>query len=191
MIRIGVVGDIGAGKSFIAKQFGHPVFNADNEVSKLYKKNKKCYAKLKKLLPNYITSFPIKKSQISKAVVANKKNIKKVVKIIHPEIRIRMNAFIKKNKNKKIVILDIPLLIENKINKKSDILIFVDATKKEINKRLKKRPGFNVNILKKLRKIQLSLEIKKKKSNFIIKNNFDKSAKKNVKIVLKKILRNA
>ncbi len=191
MIRIGVVGDIGAGKSFIAKQFGHPVFNADNEVSKLYKKNKKCYAKLKKLLPNYITSFPIKKSHISKAVVANKKNIKKVVKIIHPEIRIRMNAFIKKNKNKKIVILDIPLLIENKINKKSDILVFVDATKKEINKRLKKRPGFNVNILKKLRKMQLSVEIKKKKSNFIIKNNFDKSAKKNVKIVLKKILRNA
>ena len=191
MIRIGVVGDIGAGKSFIAKQFGHPVFNADNEVSKLYKKNRKCYAKLKKLLPNYITSFPIKKSHISKAVVANKKNIKKVVKIIHPEIRIRMNAFIKKNKNKKIVILDIPLLIENKINKKSDILIFVDATKKEINKRLKKRPGFNVNILKKLRKMQLSVEIKKKKSNFIIKNNFDKSAKKNVKIVLKKILRNA
>ena len=191
MIRIGVVGDIGAGKSFIAKQFGHPVFNADNEVSKLYKKNKKCYAKLKKLLPNYITSFPIKKSHISKAVVANKKNIKKVVKIIHPEIKIRMNAFIKKNKNKKIVILDIPLLIENKINKKSDILIFVDAAKKEINKRLKKRPGFNVNILKKLRKMQLSLEIKKKKSNFIIKNNFDKSAKKNVKIVLKKILRNA
>ena len=191
MIRIGVVGDIGAGKSFIAKQFGHPVFNADNEVSKLYKKNKKCYAKLKKLLPNYITSFPIKKSHISKAVVANKKNIKKVVKIIHPEIRIRMNAFIKKNKNKKIVILDIPLLIENKINKKSDILILVDATKKEINKRLKKRPGFNVNILKKLRKMQLSVEIKKKKSNFIIKNNFDKSAKKNVKIVLKKILRNA
>ena len=137
------------------------------------------------------TSFPIKKSHISKAVVANKKNIKKVVKIIHPEIRIRMNAFIKKNKNKKIVILDIPLLIENKINKKSDILIFVDANKKEINKRLKKRPGFNVNILKKLKKMQLSLEIKKKKSNFIIKNNFDKSAKKNVKIVLKKILRNA
>ena len=188
MIRIGVVGDIGAGKSFIAKQFGHPVFNADNEVSKLYKKNKKCYAKLKKLLPNYITSFPIKKSHISKAVVANKKNIKKVVKIIHPEIKIRMNAFIKKNKNKKIVILDIPLLIENKINKKSDILIFVDATKKEINKRLKKRPGFNVNILKKLRKMQLSVEIKKKKSNFIIKNNFtEKKILSDIKFILNKI----
>ena len=54
-----------------------------------------------------------------------------------------MNNFIKKNKSKKIVILDIPLLMENKINKKSDILIFVDARKNEINKRLKKKINFN------------------------------------------------
>ena len=50
-----------------------------------------------------------------------------------------MNIFLKKNKNKKIVILDIPLLLENKIyNKKKDILIFIDSPKKEIIKRLKK-----------------------------------------------------
>ena len=40
MIRIGILGDIGSGKSYIAKCFGYPVFNADKEVSKLYKKNK-------------------------------------------------------------------------------------------------------------------------------------------------------
>jgi len=50
-----------------------------------------------------------------------------------------MNSFIKKNKNKKFVILDIPLFIENKIDKKNDILVFIDAKKKDINKRLKKR----------------------------------------------------
>ena len=49
-----------------------------------------------------------------------------------------MKIFMKKNKNMKFVILDIPLLLENKINKKGDILIFIDAKKKEINKRLKK-----------------------------------------------------
>ena len=92
----------------------------------------------------------------------NKKKIKKIAKIIHPEVRFRMNNFIKKNKDKKVVILDIPLLIENKLNKKNDILVFIDAPQKKINKKLKKRPGFNKNILKKLRKIQLSLEIKKK-----------------------------
>ncbi len=53
MIKIAVLGDIGSGKSFVAKQFGFPVFNADFEVKKIYKKNKKCYQKLKKILPSY------------------------------------------------------------------------------------------------------------------------------------------
>ena len=61
MIKIGILGDIGAGKSYVAKHFGYPVFNADAEVSKLYKKNKKVFNKLKKVLPKYIYSFPIKK----------------------------------------------------------------------------------------------------------------------------------
>ena len=92
----------------------------------------------------------------------------------------------KKNKRKKIIILDIPLIMENKINKKNDILIFVDAKKKEINKRLKKRDNFNLKIVKKLKKIQLPVELKRKKSNFVIKNNFKKN---NIKKKAKNILR--
>ena len=187
MIRIAVLGDIGSGKSYVAKQFGYPIFNADVEVSKLYRKSKKCYNKLKKALPAHIISFPIKKNEISKAIIASRHNLKKIVKIIHPEVRSNMNIFIRKNKNKKFVILDIPLLMENKINKKSDILIFVDAKKKEINKRLKKRPNYNLKMFKKLKKLQLPLEVKKKKSNFIIKNNFRSSSiKKSVRILKNK-----
>tara|TARA_Y100000994_G_scaffold230709_1_gene216615 strand:+ start:411 stop:566 length:156 start_codon:yes stop_codon:yes gene_type:complete len=48
MIKIGIVGDIGAGKSFIARQFGYPVFDADKQVSKIYKENNNCFKKLKK-----------------------------------------------------------------------------------------------------------------------------------------------
>ena len=115
--------------------------------------------------------------------------LKKIVKIVHPEVRSRMNNFIKKNKNKKIVILDIPLLMENKINKKNDILIFIDAKKKEINKRLKKKSNFNSKIIKKFKKLQLPVEFKKQQSDFVIKNNFkNNSIKKNVKKVLEKIL---
>ena len=100
-----------------------------------------------------------------------------------------MNRFLKKNKNKKAVILDIPLLLENKINRKNDILVFVDAKKKEINKRLKRRKNFNSKIFQKLKKLQLPVEIKKKKSDYIIKNNFNNYLlKKNVKKVLRKIL---
>ena len=188
MIRIGIVGDIGSGKSHIAKKFGYPVFNADKEVAKLYKKNKKCYKKLKKSLPYYIKSFPVKKARLSQAIVANYNNIKKINRIVHPEIRIKLNKFIKKNKNKKFVILDIPLLMENKIYKKNDILIFIDAQRGQINKRLKLNP----KIVKKFRKIQLPLEVKRKRSNYIIKNNFKNNyVKKNVKNTIKKILLNA
>ena len=94
MIRIGILGDIGSGKSYIAKKFGFPVFNADEEVAKLYKKNKKIFTKLKKSLPKYIETFPINKKEISKAILGNKNNLPKIIKIIHSEVRKRMYFFI-------------------------------------------------------------------------------------------------
>ncbi len=192
MIRLAVVGDIGSGKSYVAKLFGYPVFNADAEVAKLYKKSRKCYNNLKKALPSYIRSFPIKKNKLSEAIIDDHNNLKKIIKIIHPEVQLHMNNFIKRNKRKKFVVLDIPLLMENKINRKNDVLIFVDARKKEITKRLQKRPNTNLKIIKRIKKFQLPVELKKKRSDFIIKNNFRNNyIKKNVKKVMEKILLNA
>ena len=115
----------------------------------------------------------------------NKKNLKKIIKIIHPQVKMRMSDFIKKNKNKKFVVLDIPLLMENKINRKNDILIFVEAKKNDINKRLKRRYKGNLEIVKKFRKFQLPVEAKRKKSDFIIKNTFkNNNAKKSVNKIL-------
>ena len=89
---------------------------------------------------------------------------------------------------KKVIILDIPLLLENKINNKTYILIFVQSKKSEILKRLKKRKNFNQNLFNKFKKIQLPLDYKKKKSNFIIKNDFRKTTvKKYVKDIIKQI----
>ena len=192
MIRIAIVGDIGSGKSYVAKQFGYQVFNADNEVKKIYKNNRKCFRKLKKILPDYIKNFPIQKTEVTNAILSRNNNLKKIIKIIHPEVRKKMNSFIKRNKNSKFVVLDIPLLLENKINKKKDIIVFIDAKKKEINKRLKKKFSINLKIIKKFRKLQLPVEFKKQQSDFIIKNNFrDNYVKKNVKKVLEKILLDA
>ena len=186
MIRIGILGDIGSGKSYVAKQFGYPVFDADYEVSKLYRKDKKTFQKLKKELPNYVVSFPIDKSQISEAILANDTNFRKIITIIHKEIRNKMKLFLSKNRDKKIIILDIPLLLENKINKKKDILVFVKSKKKDILKRLKKRKNFNSQILKKFKKIQLPVDYKKKKSTFVIENKFTKkSVMSSVKNIIK------
>ena len=152
MIRIGVVGAIGSGKSYVSKSFGFPLFNADAEVAKLYKKDKKIFIKLKKVLPKYFDSFPVKK--------------------------------------KKVVILDIPLLLENKINKKKDVLIFVQSKQSIINKKLKKRKGYNKKLFYRFKNIQLSLNHKKKKSHFIINNDFTKkTVEKYVKHILGEILK--
>jgi len=186
MIRIGILGDIGSGKSFVAKNFGYPVFNADYEVSKLYEKNKNVYQKFKKILPEYIYEFPIDKIQLSKAILANNSNLKKIIKIVHKEIRNKLQSFLIKNKRKRFVILDIPLLLENKINKKKDILVYVESAKIDILRNLKKRKNFNVKILNKFKKIQLPLAYKKRNSTFIIKNKFtQKSVKDGVKKILK------
>ena len=189
MIRIGVIGAIGSGKTYVAKQFGFPVFNADNEVNKIYKTNKNSFKKLKKEFPRYIGSFPIKREELFQIILNNKKNIKIINKIVHPIVKFKMNKFLRKNKYKKFVILDVPLLLENKINKKNDILVFVKSNKKEIIKRLNKRSNFNLKVFNILNSFQLSLEIKKKKANYIIKNNFRSSIlKKNVKLLKKKLL---
>jgi dephospho-CoA kinase len=188
MIRIGILGDIGSGKSYVAKNFGFPVFNADSEVGKLYKNDKKVFYKLKKVLPRHFEIFPIKKEDVSNAILENNKNLKKIIKIIHFEIQKKMRKFLNNNKNKNIVILDIPLLLENKINKKKDILIFIQSKKSEVLKRLNKRPNFNKKLLKKFKKIQLPLDYKKKRSQFIIKNDFTKrSIIKGIKIILNQI----
>ena len=190
MIRIGVIGAIGSGKTYVAKQFGFPIFNADHEVNKIYKKNKKCFNKLKKSFPKYILSFPIKRKELFQIILNNKKNIKKINKIVHPEVHFRMNEFLKKNRYKKFVILDVPLLLEKKINRKNDILIFVKSQKKETIKRLKKRLNFDLKVFNRLNSFQLPLEFKRKKANFIIKNNFKSLiVKKNVKLLKKKLLK--
>ena len=188
MIKIGILGDIGSGKSFVAQNFGYPVFNADYEVAKIYQKDKRIFNKLKIKLPKYIHSFPIEKTEISNAILANKNNLNKLVKIIHSEIRKKLNNFLKKNKNKKFVILDIPLLLENKINKKEDVLVFVQSKKSMILKNLKKRKNFNQKLFKKFKGIQLPISYKKKRSHFIVKNNFTKkSVNDDIKNILKEI----
>ena len=158
-------------------------------MAQLYQQNKNIFNKLKKKLPKYIHSFPIKKKEVSNAILANKNNLKKIVKIVHTEIRKKMNDFLKNHKNRKFVILDIPLLLENKINKKKDILVFVQSNQSDILKRLKKRKNFNQKIFKKFKTIQYSISYKKKKSDFIIKNNFKKNSVINgIKNILKEII---
>ena len=188
MRRIALIGDIGSGKTFYSKLFRYPVFNADLVVSNLYQKDKFLFGKIKKKFPNKIRNFPLKKEELLKIIFQKHKNLNILGKLIHPIVRNKMKNFLKKNRKKKFVVLDVPLFLENKLNTKKDIIVFVEADKKRINQKLNKRKNINFKLINILRKNQLPLRLKKKKSTYIIKNNFvSNTAKKNVKMVLKKI----
>ena len=190
MIKIAILGDIGAGKTFVSKLFGFPVFNADKEVKKIYKSNKKCFNKLKKRFPNKQITYPINKKILIDIILEKKQNLKIINEIVHPIVRGRMKSFLKKNKNKKAIVLDIPLYLENKLNKKKDYLVFVKAKTGDINKKISGRKTSD-KLIKLLKKFQMSNKIKKKKADFIINNNFrELNVKKNVRVIKSKILKN-
>ena len=189
MIRVAILGDIGSGKTFVSKQFGYPIFNADEEVRKIYKKDKSCFLKIKKALPKFILSNSLNKNEITNAILDDFKNLNKISKIVHPLVRKKLNYFLLKNKKKKMVVLDIPLFIENKLHKKDDILVFIDAKKNDIQKKLKKRKNYNKTIFNNLKLIQLPLAKKKRMSKFTLVNNFNSNkTKKDILIIKKKIL---
>ena len=189
MIRIAVLGDIGSGKSYFAKQLNIPLFNADAIVSKLYLTNKFLFSKLKKNFPKYVSSFPIQKNNLIEIIGTNPNNLKKIIKIVHPLVRKEMLNFLKKNKKQKAVVLDIPLFLENKLNLKNDLLVYIHADKKKILNKLKKRNNFNIKIFKLLKSLQLPLSQKKEMADFVINNNFNSAKiKKEAKTLLNKIL---
>ena len=189
MIKISLVGDIGSGKTYVSKLFGAPCFFADIEVKKLYSSNRQCFLKLNKKFPKLIKTFPIKKIELSNTIKNNFSNLKIIGFIVHPFIRKRLNMFLKNNRKKKIVVLDIPLYLENKMYKKNDVIIFLKTKKRDVNLRLKKRKNFNQKLLKILRNSQLTLKQKKNKSNYVLVNNYNSDImKKKVKVLKTKIL---
>ena len=189
MIRIAVIGGIGSGKSFISKLFSYPVFNADNEVKHIYKNNKECFKQMKKKLPKFIKSFPIKKEELILAINSNKRNLNIISSIVHPLVRKKMTKFININKKSRMIIFDVPLFIENKLNKKEDVIIFVSSRGSKVLERLKKRPNFSKKLFRSLKESQLILSKKRRLSDYVINNNFSADVmKKKVKIIKKKIL---
>ena len=189
MIKISLVGDIGSGKTYVSKLFEEPCFFADVEVKRLYRNNRQCFLKLKKKFPKFIKTFPIKKKELSNTIKSKFSNLKSIGFIVHPFIRKKLNTFLKKNSKKKIVVLDIPLYLENKMHKRNDIIIFLKTKKKDVYKKLKKRKNFNRKLFNILKKSQLTLKQKQNKSDYVLVNNYNSAImKKKVKMLKTKIL---
>ena len=181
MKKIGITGSLSSGKTTASKFLSNrrgPLFSADNEVKKLYKK--KSFINLIRKKFNIKNKSNIK-SILKKEILNNKSNIKKLEKIIHPLARKEMKNFIKKNKLKKFIFFEIPLLIESNLIKNFDVIFFIKAKKNIRLKRFKSKGG-NRKLFQKLDNRQLSDAKKQKFADYVVVNE------KNIHVLKKKLL---
>tara|TARA_B100001029_G_C14932021_1_gene378189 strand:+ start:204 stop:788 length:585 start_codon:yes stop_codon:yes gene_type:complete len=181
MIKIGITGSIASGKTTVSKIISSgrgPLFVADQVVKKLYKKNNFKRNVSKKLKFRMKYDF---KNKIKEKILQKKINLRKLEKIIHPLVRKEMLIFSKKNKTKKFLFFEIPLLIENKLSKYFDVIIFVRSNKQIRLKRYVSKGG-NVKIFSLLDNHQIKDTKKMKFCDFIVVNN------KSLSVLKKKLL---
>ena len=170
MIKIGITGSLASGKTtaskIIASKRG-PLFSADRVVKKLYLKNN-----FKKLIARKLNFKSDKnfKKKLKDKILKKKEILKKLEKIIHPLVRKEMFIFLRNNKNKKLLFFEIPLLIESKLTKHFDVLIFIKSKKSLRLKRYILKGG-SIQLFSLLEKHQIKDTKKMKFCDHIVVNN--------------------
>ena len=193
MVRVGILGSVGSGKTFIAnifKELSFNIFSADNEVANIYKNDKVVNRKIAKFFKLKLYKGKINKQDLRDLLKKNPKKFKFLNKIIHPIVRKRLALFLSRFKKNKLVVLDIPLLVENKMLNFVDIFILVKTKSNFFLSRIKKRKNLDKKFLNILKKQQASEKIKESYADFIIYNSSKNKVKLQVKSILDKILLN-
>ena len=175
---VGITGGIGSGKTTLSEHLtkkGFLVHESDKAVSSLYNKPNKSFIDFikKNLSKEVILKGKINKKQIANIIFNNNKTKNKLEKYIHKEVRASRENFIKKNlkTKKKIIFVDIPLLLENKLEKKFDLVVCIISTKKNRTKRVLKNKKFSKKILNKIFRAQTTDKERRARSHVIINNN--------------------
>ncbi|MEY2728585.1 MAG: hypothetical protein RJA93_661 [Pseudomonadota bacterium] len=193
MIKVGILGSVGSGKSFVAnifKELGFNIFSADQVVSQIYERNKNINNKISIFFKLKLNRGKINKNELRDTLKKNPKKFKYLNKIIHPIVRKKLILFLSKYKKNKLVVLDIPLLIENKMFNFVDIFIFVKTKSNIFKIRIKKRRNLDKQFLKLLENQQADEKIKKSYADFTVDNSTKDKVKLQVKKILDKILLN-
>ena len=193
MIKVGILGSVGSGKSFVAnifKELGFNIFSADQVVSQIYERNKNINKKISIFFKLKLNRSKINKNELRNTLKKNPKKFKYLNKIIHPIVRKKLILFLSKYKKTKLVVLDIPLLIENKMFNFVDIFIFVKTKPNIFKIRIKKRKNLDKQFLKLLENQQADEKIKKGYADFTVDNSTKDKVKLQVKKILDKILLN-
>ncbi len=185
MIKIGITGSLASGKTTASKMISRgrgPLFSADQEVKKLYSKKSFRRTVARKLNFKLDTHFT---NKIKNLVLERQGTLKKLERIIHPLVRKNMHAFSRKNGNKKFLFFEIPLLIESKLIKNFDIVLFIKSKKSLRLKRYKANKG-NLKFFNFLDRQQINVNKKMKYCDYIVVNNSSLSVlKENLSNIMK------
>ena len=176
VIKIGITGSIGMGKSTVSSIFRNnniKVWDADFEVHNLYKKGKEGYNSIISIYPELKDKVEINRKKVSNLLREKKIDLKLIEEIIHPLLIRSREEFIKKNKKDKLLIFDIPLLYETKAYIWLDYVINVFCSKKNQIERLKQRENFDIKKINYLISKQISVNQKNKKADYVINTDQD------------------
>ncbi len=192
MIKIGLTGSIGMGKTETGKIFselGLPIYNADDVVHKLYEPGQKGAEKIKEVFPNSINSDgSVNRESLSAEVLGNADKIRALESIIHPLVGEDREIFFQENADSPAVVLDIPLLFETGGEKFVDIVVVVDAPVDIQEERVLSRPNMTKEKLEKIIAEQIPNDIKKEKADFVVDTSVSiEDAKLQVINILEKI----
>jgi dephospho-CoA kinase len=174
VIKVGLTGSIGMGKSTVAdmfKNFGCPVFDADKAVHGLYEKGGAGIDIIKSFYPAAVVNSAVDREILRSFIAENPDKIRELETLIHPLVKKLRDDFLKTNQNKELLVFDIPLLFETGLNKNMDITVVVSAPYHVQHKRVMSREGMTEKIFSGLLAKQISNDEKKTMADIIIKTD--------------------
>ena len=195
MLVIGLTGSLGTGKTTVAAMFadfGAKVLNADRIAHQQILPKGVCFKRVVRALgKNILTAGRIDRRKVAASVFTNSRQLHKLERIIHPVVRNVLRTKIqeyKKGKGKVVVVMDVALLFESKLNVDSDLTVVVKTSRvTQINRAIKQLNITKADAKRRI-KAQMPLEKKIRIADMIIDNNGTlTNTKKQVKQIWEKL----
>lgn len=171
MIKIGLTGSIGMGKSAVSNMFRHlgvPVFDADAEAHKLQGPGGALVAKIETRFPGTTGPKGVDRQKLGAAVLGKPDELRALERIVHPAVYHVRQHFLLRNRSRPMVVLDIPLLFEKGGAKQVDVTVVVSAPAFLQTRRVLRRPGMTAAKLKHIRNLQVPDHVKRQRADFVI-----------------------
>jgi len=168
---LGLTGSIGMGKSTVAAMFrklGVPVFDADAEVRRMQGPGGLLLSAIEALHPGTTGTQGVDRAALGRAVLGDKKALRRLERLIHPEVEKKRQAFLRRHRAKPLVVVDVPLLFEKGGWRRVDLTAVVSAPAWKQSARALARPGMSWSKLDQVRDLQLGDPAKRRRADFVI-----------------------